>query len=188
MPMLCLPREPEITSGRCTHTASLSALPACCPRSPGWHFPHCMPTSYLVASWKRLILQDFGVTASVRLSLIYAAHGSAGPPSILCVFGFFLKRFYLFIHERHRKRGRDTGRGRRNKLHARSLMWDSIPGIQDHTLSQRQMLNRWATQASLVLFCFVFKSSLHPTCGAWTHTPRSRAWLSQPSAPYSLHF
>ena len=51
------------------------------------------------------------------------------------------KRFYLFIHERHRERdreterqrGRNTGR-RRSRLHAGSLTWDSIPGLQDHTL------------------------------------------------------
>ena len=39
-------------------------------------------------------------------------------------FFFFLK--VLFIHERHRERGRDMGRGR-SRLPARSLMWDSIP-------------------------------------------------------------
>ena len=51
----------------------------------------------------------------------------------------FLKRFYLFIHERHRlrERGRDTGRGR-SRPHAGSLMQDSIPGLQDHTLGQRR--------------------------------------------------
>ena len=27
-------------------------------------------------------------------------------------------------------------------------MWDSIPGLQDHDLSQRQTLNHWATQVS----------------------------------------
>ena len=43
----------------------------------------------------------------------------------------FFKRFYLFIHERHRERGRDIGRGR-SRLHAGSPMWDSIPGLQDH--------------------------------------------------------
>ena len=55
----------------------------------------------------------------------------------------FFKRFYLFIHERHthththtqrereRERGRDTGRGR-SRLHAGSLIWDSIQGLQDH--------------------------------------------------------
>ena len=30
-----------------------------------------------------------------------------------------------------------------------SLMWDSIPGPQDHALSQRQMLNHGATQVPL---------------------------------------
>ena len=49
---------------------------------------------------------------------------------------FFLKDFiYLFMRgrERERERGRDTGRGR-SRLHAGSLMWDSIPGLQDHVL------------------------------------------------------
>ena len=35
--------------------------------------------------------------------------------------------------ERERERGRDTGRGR-SRLHAGSLMWDSILGLQDHAL------------------------------------------------------
>ena len=52
--------------------------------------------------------------------------------------------------ERERERGRDTGGGR-SRLHARSLMWDSIPGLQDHAPGQRQALNRSATQGSLVL-------------------------------------
>ena len=39
----------------------------------------------------------------------------------------FFKRFYLFIHERFRERGRDTGRGKL-RLHARIRMQDSIPG------------------------------------------------------------
>ena len=42
--------------------------------------------------------------------------------------------------ERERERGRETGRGR-SRFHARSPMWDSIPGPQDHNLGQRQMLN-----------------------------------------------
>ena len=50
----------------------------------------------------------------------------------------FLKKFFylylLFMTET--ERGRDTGRGR-SRLHARSLMWDSILGLQDHTLGQR---------------------------------------------------
>ena len=51
---------------------------------------------------------------------------------------FFKKS--LFIHERHTQRGRDIGRGR-SRLPLGSLMWDLSPGPQDHTLSQRQMLN-----------------------------------------------
>ena len=47
---------------------------------------------------------------------------------------FYLKKiFYLFIHKRHRERGRDTGRGR-SRLHAGSLIWDSIPSLQDQAL------------------------------------------------------
>ena len=41
-----------------------------------------------------------------------------------------------------RERGRDTGRGR-SRLHAPgSPTWDSIPGLQDRTLGQRQVPNR----------------------------------------------
>ena len=38
------------------------------------------------------------------------------------------------------ERGRDTGRGR-SRLHARSPTPDSIAGLQDHALGQRQALN-----------------------------------------------
>ena len=63
---------------------------------------------------------------------------------------FFFKDFiYLFMIDR----GRDTGRGR-SRLHAGSPMWDSIPGLQDHTLGQRQAPNHWATQGSLRLKFF----------------------------------
>lgn len=56
----------------------------------------------------------------------------------LCLMLFlknFFKRFYLFIHERHRERERaaETGRGK-SRLHAGSPTWDLIPGLQDHTL------------------------------------------------------
>ena len=47
----------------------------------------------------------------------------------------------LFIYDRpQRERGRDTGGGR-SRLHARSPTRDSILGLQDHALGQRQALN-----------------------------------------------
>ena len=59
----------------------------------------------------------------------------------------FLKDFlYLFMRHTERERSRDTGRGK-SRLHAGSLMWDSIPGLQHHAPElqhhvpgQRQML------------------------------------------------
>ena len=47
---------------------------------------------------------------------------------------FFFK--ILFIHEKERERERGTGRGR-SRLHAGSLMWDLIPGLQDHALGPK---------------------------------------------------
>ena len=41
------------------------------------------------------------------------------------------------MRDTERERGRDTDRGR-SRLHAGSLMWDSIPGLQDHSLGQKQ--------------------------------------------------
>ena len=77
--------------------------------------------------------------------------GHPGAPTVFYdsyeVQGHFFLRFYLFIHERHRKRGRDIGRGRSRVLTG-SLMWDSIPRPCNHALSWRQTLNCWATQVS----------------------------------------
>ena len=58
---------------------------------------------------------------------------------------------------------RGVGRGR-GRFPAGSLMWDLIPGPQDHALSQRQMLNRCATQVSLppAIFLFTFLLSVSP--------------------------
>ena len=50
----------------------------------------------------------------------------------LCLFKKIF--IYIFMKDTHTHRGRDTGRGR-SRLHAGSLIWDSIPGPQDHTLS-----------------------------------------------------
>ena len=46
---------------------------------------------------------------------------------------FFFLRFYLFIHERQRKKEAETGE-RRSRLHAGILTCDLIPGLQDHAL------------------------------------------------------
>ena len=46
---------------------------------------------------------------------------------------FFLN--IVFIHERHRERGRDIGRGR-SRLPMGSLIRELIPGPRDHNLSQ----------------------------------------------------
>ena len=51
------------------------------------------------------------------------------------------------MKDAERERGRNIGRGR-SRLHARSPMWDLIPALGDHALSQRRTLNHWATQAS----------------------------------------
>ena len=45
----------------------------------------------------------------------------------------FLKKDFIYLFMRDTERSRDTGRGR-SRLHAGSPMWDSIPGLQDHTL------------------------------------------------------
>ena len=48
----------------------------------------------------------------------------------------FLFKIFFIIHEKHRERGRDTGRGR-SRLPVGNLMWDSILGPWDYALSQR---------------------------------------------------
>ena len=77
-------------------------------------------------------------------------------PSPASISHFFLKIhsfIHSFIHEKHTERGRDTGRGG-NRLPAANPMWDLIQGPRDHNLSQRQMLNHWATQVPLSLFLY----------------------------------
>ena len=69
------------------------------------------------------------------------------------LFLFFKDFIYLFmiVTHRERERGRDTGRGR-SRLHAGSPTWDSILGLQDHALGQRQAPNCCTTQGSGVTF------------------------------------
>ena len=64
---------------------------------------------------------------------------------VISKFSFY---FIIYLLMRDTKRGRDIGRGR-SRLPEGSLMWDSIPEPWDHHLTQRQMLNHWATQMPL---------------------------------------
>ena len=53
----------------------------------------------------------------------------------------------LFMYGSHRERERERERQRHRQREKQALctgspMWDSIPGLQDHTLGQRQALNR----------------------------------------------
>uniref|UniRef100_A0A8C0MPL5 AlkB homolog 4, lysine demethylase n=1 Tax=Canis lupus familiaris TaxID=9615 RepID=A0A8C0MPL5_CANLF len=65
---------------------------------------------------------------------------------------FFFFNFYLFMIVTERERQRLRQREKQAPCTG-SPMWDSIPGLQDHALGQRQAPNRCATQGSL---CFVY--------------------------------
>ena len=57
----------------------------------------------------------------------------------------------MIVTERERERERERQRHRQREKQAPctgSPTWDSIPGLQDRALSQRQALNRCATQGS----------------------------------------
>ena len=60
----------------------------------------------------------------------------------------FLK-IYLIMRDTERERGRDRGRSR---LHAGNPTQDTILGLRDHALGQRQTPNHCATQAPLHRF------------------------------------
>ena len=76
---------------------------------------------------------------------------------------FFLKIFNLFIHERHRERGRDTGRGR-SRLPAESPMQDSILGPWDHNLSRKADTQPLSYPGALLSFVFCMKLGIFQTC------------------------
>ena len=65
-----------------------------------------------------------------------------------CIYKSFFKKDFIYSFMRDTQRGRDAGRGR-SKFPAGSPMRNSIPGPQGHDLSERRMLNRWATQVPL---------------------------------------
>ena len=56
----------------------------------------------------------------------------------------------MIVTQRKRERQRHRQREKQAPCTG-SPMWDSIPGLQDRALGQRQALNRCATQGSLVI-------------------------------------
>ena len=64
------------------------------------------------------------------------------------LYGFLIESFYfyffLFIRDTERQRHRQRG-----APPVGGPMQDSVPGPRDHSLSQRQKLNHWATQVPL---------------------------------------
>ena len=61
---------------------------------------------------------------------------------------------FLFIYDSHRERERERERGRDRQREKQAPCtgtptWDSIPGLQDRALGQRQAPNCCATQGSL---------------------------------------
>ena len=75
----------------------------------------------------------------------YAVRKPLLEPAVPFIFFFFFFKDFIYLFTRdtegERERGRYIGRGR-SRLHTRSPMWDSIPGLQDCALGQRQALNR----------------------------------------------
>ena len=70
--------------------------------------------------------------------------GACWPPAF-----FFFFNFYLFMIVTQRQRERQRHRQREKQAPCTgSPTWDSIPGLQDRALGQRQALKRCATQAS----------------------------------------
>ena len=71
-------------------------------------------------------------------------------PRVFFLFFFFK---FLFIYDSHPERERGGG-GQRHKQREKqapctgSLTWDSVPGLRDRTLGQRQAPDRCATQGS----------------------------------------
>ena len=74
-------------------------------------------------------------------------------------FLFFFFNFYLFmiVTEREAQRHRQREKQAPYTIHTYHLMWDSIPGLQDRALGQRQAPNRCATQGSPEFFNMIVR-------------------------------
>ena len=96
----------------------------------------------------------------------------------------------MIVTERERERERQRHRQREKQAPCTgSLMWDSIPGLQDRAPGQRQALNRCATQGSpiLVFFTAVFwlckGGVLKTRPGQFCDTYSLIQWVSQHLVP-----
>ena len=86
--------------------------------------------------------------------------------------------------QRERERERERGRGR-SRLHAGNPTWDSIPGLQDQALDQRQVLNHRTTRAAPFLIVLTYTQSSLLLCG--TDSTRSYgAYVSRPVSEFEL--
>ena len=72
---------------------------------------------------------------------------------------FFFLRFYLFMRDTQRE-AETQAAGEAGSLQGAGCR-DSILGLQDYALSQRQILNCWANQASLWLLDFILNCLFH---------------------------
>ena len=73
-------------------------------------------------------------------------------PHLISHLSRYLFFYFLFIYDSHRERERKRDRQREKQAPCTgSPMWDSIPGLQDRALGQRQAPNRCATQGSQYL-------------------------------------
>ena len=85
-----------------------------------------------------------------------------GSRTRLFFFFLFFFHFYLFMIVTEREREREGQRHRQREKQAPctgSPMWDSIPGLQDRALGQRQAPNRCATQGSQI-FLFLDRTCI----------------------------
>ena len=100
--------------------------------------------------------------------------------SILAIL-FFKKYFiYLFMRDTERKGGRDIGRGR-SRFHVGSPVWDSIPGLQDHTLSQKADTylpsHKGVLRAAFLMILLSNSLCMAKMCtNLWTQSPAFKAY------------
>ena len=87
--------------------------------------------------------------APVKKAEIYIT-SVTGKKQVYSLISFFFFFKFLFIYDSYRERERQRHRQREKQAPcAGSPTWDSIPGLEDRALGQRQAPNRCATQGSL---------------------------------------